>query len=94
MSTSFRPNGLPVPRSRLPGTLVRVVEPPPPVTPVETGNITVPEDPQELEPAICPIGEKTPQNLMRETMQFSVKGSASVGYTGVVRASTSLSSIS
>ena len=59
MSTSFRPNGLPVPRSRLPGTLVRVVEPLPPVTPEETGNVTVPEDPQELEPVICPICEKT-----------------------------------
>ena len=44
MFTSFRPNGLPVPRSRLPGTLVRVVEPLPPVTPEETGNVTVPED--------------------------------------------------
>ena len=59
MSTSFRPNGLTVPRSRLPSTPVRVVEPPPPATPEETGNITVPEDPQELEPAICPICKKT-----------------------------------
>ena len=58
MFTSFRPNGLPVPRSWLPGTLVRIVEPLPPVTPEETGNVTVPEE-SGPSPVICPICEKT-----------------------------------
>ena len=59
MSTLFRPNGLPVPRTRLPGTPVRVAASPPSLTlrPEEPGKVTIPES--EPEPAVCPICEKT-----------------------------------